>query len=176
MKSTSTAWKHARRPDGRDVPIPHRLYPAHAGHRRRGRPRNVRSSRNTITGVPTTSLLNPERKSALCRHFGAEHAGSGDGHYLGAYALDTMQLGRKFDLIGGVRWDRFDTDYSQTVAPASAFSRVDRDAELARSLGLQAEAKWQHLLRRRQFFQSFGGDAFAERRQREYAAGEEPDV
>jgi catecholate siderophore receptor len=28
-------------------------------------------------------------------------------------------------LTGGIRWDRFDTDYSQTVAPASAFNRID---------------------------------------------------
>ena len=36
-----------------------------------------------------------------------------------------MKLGKHWDLTGGIRWDRFDTDYSQTVAPASAFNRVD---------------------------------------------------
>ena len=44
----------------------------------------------------------------------------------GAYALDTISLGSKFDLIGGFRWDRFGTEYAQSVAPATAFSRVDR--------------------------------------------------
>ncbi len=42
-----------------------------------------------------------------------------------AYVLDTLKIGRHWDLTGGVRWDRFDTDYKQSIAPASAFSRVD---------------------------------------------------
>ena len=36
-----------------------------------------------------------------------------------------MQLGKHWDLTGGFRWDRFDTDYTQSVAPAAAFNRVD---------------------------------------------------
>ena len=36
-----------------------------------------------------------------------------------------MKIGKHWDLTGGIRWDRFDTRYSQTVAPAAAFRRVD---------------------------------------------------
>lgn len=42
-----------------------------------------------------------------------------------ACVLDTVKVGRPFDLTGGIRWDCFDTDYKQSIAPASAFSRVD---------------------------------------------------
>jgi len=44
------------------------------------------------------------------------------------YVLDTLSLGRKWSFTGGVRWDRFDTSYKQTVAPAASFNRVDRMA------------------------------------------------
>ena len=44
------------------------------------------------------------------------------------YVLDTLNFGRKWSFTGGVRWDRFDADYKQTVAPAAAFSRVDKMA------------------------------------------------
>jgi catecholate siderophore receptor len=43
----------------------------------------------------------------------------------GAYAIDTLRLGEKWQLIGGVRVDRFGADYKQTVAPALAFDRAD---------------------------------------------------
>jgi catecholate siderophore receptor len=36
-----------------------------------------------------------------------------------------MKIGRRWELLAGVRWDRFDVNYKQTVAPASAFKRVD---------------------------------------------------
>ncbi len=36
------------------------------------------------------------------------------------YFIDTMKLGRLFELSGGVRWDRFDTGYNlyQPAPPA----------------------------------------------------------
>ncbi len=42
-----------------------------------------------------------------------------------AYAIDTLKLGEKWDLIGGLRWDRAESDYHQSVLPASSLSRVD---------------------------------------------------
>ena len=78
--------------------------------------------------VPGTSLLNPDESQP----FSGTSTVSSDVHAIaisfGAYAVDTARLGRHFDLIGGVRWDRFDTDYnsqSPTAAP-SHFSRVDQ--------------------------------------------------
>jgi len=81
--------------------------------------------RFAYTGVPTTSLLNPNPDQG----FSGVQAVSSNVHTsalsVAAYALDTMHLGRKWDLTGGIRWDRFDTSYNQAVAPASSFERVD---------------------------------------------------
>jgi catecholate siderophore receptor len=81
------------------------------------------------TGVPTTSLLSPDESQP----FSGTSAVSSDVHAIsisfGAYAVDTVRLGRHFDVIGGLRWDRFDTDYnstSPTAAAPSHFSRVDQ--------------------------------------------------
>ena len=51
------------------------------------------------------------------------------------YFVDTMKLGRLFELSGGVRWDRFDTGYNlwqppppaggTVTAPVVPISRVD---------------------------------------------------
>ncbi len=82
-------------------------------------------TRPTWTNVPTTSLLNPNPYQALT---GAETITSmvhTRALSQAAYLLDTMRLGKHWDLTGGFRWDRFDTNYSQTVAPAAAFARVD---------------------------------------------------
>ncbi len=82
-------------------------------------------TRPTWTNVPTTSLLDPNPDQAFS---GTEtitsrvHTASITS---AAYVLDTMQFGSHWDLTGGFRWDRFDTNYTQSVAPAAAFSRVD---------------------------------------------------
>jgi len=44
---------------------------------------------------------------------------------LGVYAVDTIALGRKWNLTGGVRFDRFDDTYDQLIAPVSHFNRID---------------------------------------------------
>ncbi len=81
--------------------------------------------RPTWTNVPTTNLLNPDPNQVLS---GTEtittnvHTTS---ITAAGYVLDTMKLGKHWDLTGGIRWDRFDTNYSQTIAPALAFHRVD---------------------------------------------------
>jgi catecholate siderophore receptor len=83
-------------------------------------------SRNTITGVPTTSLLHPDENQPYTGTAVRSSQVQVTGMSYGVYALDTMHLGNKFELVGGGRWDRFGTEYSQFVAPAAAFSRVDR--------------------------------------------------
>ncbi len=82
-------------------------------------------TRPTWTNVPSTSLLEPNPAQAFS---GAETITSSvhtTALTAAAYALDTIKFGKHWDLSGGFRWDRFDTDYSQSVAPAAAFSRVD---------------------------------------------------
>lgn len=75
--------------------------------------------------MPSTSLLNPDPNQALSGTETITSAVRTTSITGGAYLLDTMKFGKHWDLTGGIRWDRFDTDYSQTVAPASKFSRID---------------------------------------------------
>jgi len=86
-------------------------------------------TRYAWTGVPGTSLLNPDQSQP----FSGTAAVSSDVHAIsisvGAYAVDTVRLGRHIDLVGGIRFDRFDTDYNSQspTAPPSQFSRVDQE-------------------------------------------------
>jgi catecholate siderophore receptor len=91
----------------------------------------------TISGLNTvasTSLINPNTAAV----FGGTGYISSVVHTkaesVGLYFVDTMHLGRLFELSGGVRYDRFDTGYNtyQPTAPAGAtasaaavFTRVD---------------------------------------------------
>jgi len=75
---------------------------------------------NKVNSVPYATLLDPNDKQPF--------AGTGyitsivhtKSKSVGLYFVDTMKLGRLFELSGGVRWDRFDTDYNlyQPTPPA----------------------------------------------------------
>ena len=82
-------------------------------------------TRPTWTNVPTTSLLNPDPYQALTGQVAITSIVHTTAYTAAAYLLDTFKFGKHWDLTGGLRWDRFDTNYSQTVEPASAFNRVD---------------------------------------------------
>ena len=81
--------------------------------------------RPTWTNVPTTSLLDPNPYQAFSGTEAITSIVHTTALTAAAYLLDTIQLGRKWDLTGGIRWDRFDTAYTQQVTPALAFNRVD---------------------------------------------------
>ncbi len=78
------------------------------------------------TGVPGTSLLNPDENQQFVGTSVANSNVNTLATSFGMYAVDTVKLSRKWDVVGGVRWDHFDTKYTQSVAPAAAFSRVDQ--------------------------------------------------
>lgn len=75
---------------------------------------------NKVNTVPYTSLLDPNEAQPF--------AGTGyitsivhtKSDSVGVYFIDTVKLGRLFELSGGVRWDRFNTDYNlyQPTPPA----------------------------------------------------------
>ena len=132
--------------------------------------------RPTWTNVPTTSLFNPDPYQPFSGTQAITSIVHTTSFSAAAYVLDTMQLGKTWDLTGGIRWDRFDTGYTQQVAPASAFNRTRRHAELARGAGLQAAPDRQRLFRRGDFVQSVRRIALAERGNRESPAGEKPDL
>jgi catecholate siderophore receptor len=82
-------------------------------------------TRPTYTNVPATSLLNPDPYQPFEGTATITSRVHTTALSAAAYVLDTIRLGKKWDLTGGIRWDRFDTDYTQSVPPAAAFSRVD---------------------------------------------------
>jgi catecholate siderophore receptor len=82
--------------------------------------------RFAFTGVPGTSLLNPDINQPYAGRATVSSRVNTAAVGFGAYVLDTVKLGSKWELIGGVRWDRFDADFEQFVAPVSSFRRVDR--------------------------------------------------
>ena len=83
--------------------------------------------RTTYTGVPTTSLLSPNSNQPFV-DTGASITSRIHtiAHTLGLYLLDTLKFGEHLEATGGVRWDRFSADYSQSIAPVASFSRVDQ--------------------------------------------------
>jgi len=81
--------------------------------------------RPTWTNVPTTSLFNPSPHQPFSGTEAITSIVHTTALTAAAYLLDTIQLGKKWDLTGGLRWDRFDTAYTQQVAPATAFNRID---------------------------------------------------
>lgn len=82
-------------------------------------------TRPTWTNVPSTSLLDPNPSQLFTGTSTITSIVHTTALSSAAYALDTVELGRKWDLTGGIRWDRMDADYHQSVAPAAAFNRVD---------------------------------------------------
>jgi catecholate siderophore receptor len=90
---------------------------------------------NQVNTVPSTSLLNPNTQQPFS---GTQYITSivhTKSESVGVYFVDTLKLGRLFELSGGVRWDRFDTGYNlwqpappaggTVTAPVAPISRVD---------------------------------------------------
>src|SRR5262249_18261942 len=87
--------------------------------------------RFTFAGVPTTSLLHPDKNQAFTGTRSVTSVTDVLAISAGAYFVDTIKLGQQWDLIGGIRWDRFDatvnTPMSTTNPPASPqLSQVDQ--------------------------------------------------
>ena len=83
-------------------------------------------TRPKYTNVPTTSLFDPDPDQAFA---GTETISSQVNTTAlsgAAYVLDTVKLERHWEATGGFRWDYFDTDYKQFIAPVAAFTRIDR--------------------------------------------------
>lgn len=82
-------------------------------------------TRHAFTGVPGTSLVTPDTEQLFTGVPTVSSRVRTTAVSVGAYAIDTISLGEHIEVSGGFRWDRFDADYRQRVAPVSAFSRVD---------------------------------------------------
>lgn len=83
--------------------------------------------------VPQTSLVNPNPRDTFTGSITSTSYTDVSSLSLAAYVLDTVKLGNRWELSGGIRWDRFDTSFDQrtlsadpTKAPVlAAFDRVD---------------------------------------------------
>ncbi|MEP7366526.1 MAG: TonB-dependent receptor, partial [Acidobacteriota bacterium] len=75
------------------------------------RENNQRVAR-TAAGMPTTTLFNPNPEDACpdCTFTFSPIHGDATANTQAAFLFDTVKLHRKFELNGGVRWERFDTD------------------------------------------------------------------
>ncbi|MFH1499756.1 MAG: TonB-dependent siderophore receptor [Verrucomicrobiota bacterium] len=71
-----------------------------------------------------TDLFNPDPTDPNLAPLAPTGAVStSDADTLGLYLMDTIELNEHWQIVGGVRWDRFDIDY--TNAAGASFSRVD---------------------------------------------------
>jgi catecholate siderophore receptor len=75
---------------------------------------------NGINTVPETTLLNPNKAQPFAGTGYISSIVHTKSDSIGLYFIDTMKLGRLFELSGGVRWDRFGTRYNlyQPTPPA----------------------------------------------------------
>ena len=85
-----------------------------------------RPFRTTFTGVTTASLTDPNPSDPFTGVGRVSTRVNTTSNMLSAYAMDTIKFGEHWELTGGVRWDRFETDYSQTVAPVVNLHRTDK--------------------------------------------------
>lgn len=81
--------------------------------------------RYTWTGVPGTSLMDPDENQPFAGTSAVRSRVQTTADSLAFYAMDTLSLGEHLDFTGGLRWDRFKADYAQSVAPAVSLDRTD---------------------------------------------------
>jgi catecholate siderophore receptor len=83
--------------------------------------------RTTYKGVTPTNLANPNPHDPFSGTGTVASVTHVKSESVGLYFVDTVHLGRMFDLSGGVRWDYFDTRYSlyvpNTTTPATVASQ-----------------------------------------------------
>jgi catecholate siderophore receptor len=90
---------------------------------------------NKINTVPTATLVDPNEQQVFGGTGYVTSIAHTKAESVGIYFVDTIKLGRLFELSGGVRWDRFDTGYNlyqptppaggTVTAPVPPTSRID---------------------------------------------------
>lgn len=85
------------------------------------------SQTTAANGLPATNLFNPNNGTILTtvsRALAADSFTRSLG--FGIYAADTLKLNDYFDILGGVRWDYFDTDFNDRRPATADFNRADK--------------------------------------------------
>ena len=78
------------------------------------------------SSVPVTSLLSPTPDQQFTGGAPITSKVNTTALTAGVYLLDTVRFAKKWQLIGGFRFDHMNSDYHQYIAPVAAFSRIDR--------------------------------------------------
>jgi catecholate siderophore receptor len=75
-------------------------------------------------GVPQTNLLNPDRDQSYSGDGEPRIRADTTGTTTALYAIDTLNLSESWQLLLGLRWDRFDSDYRAVrfSGPATPFN------------------------------------------------------
>ncbi|MBV8166167.1 MAG: TonB-dependent siderophore receptor [Alphaproteobacteria bacterium] len=81
-------------------------------------------TRRTFAGVPTTSLVSPNENDAFTGTPTVSQAVRASANSMGVFFLDTLKLGEHWELLGGLRYDRFDAGFQNSVG-AIDLSRLD---------------------------------------------------
>lgn len=80
--------------------------------------------RFTYTGVPTTSLLSPNENQPFAGVATKTSDVKTTADEVGVYAVDSVKLGKHWEVSGGFRWDYFEADYANSVNGQN-FNRAD---------------------------------------------------
>jgi catecholate siderophore receptor len=75
--------------------------------------------------APATSLLHPNPNDLLNPNPTISSKVNDRALTAGVYAIDTVSFGQRWELTGGLRYDRFDDTYKQTIPSIVSFRRVD---------------------------------------------------
>jgi catecholate siderophore receptor len=82
------------------------------------------SNAQGINTVPLTNLLDPNPYQPFSGTASLRSNAHTTSYSVGVYLLDTIELSRQWEFAGGIRWDRFSTDYSESVAQVH-FNQID---------------------------------------------------
>ena len=82
-------------------------------------------TRIRYTGVPTANLLTPNLSQPFVGIPSIQTQINTRSSSYSAYLVDTIEIGEHWELIGGFRWDTFETSFKQYIAPAVSLNRTD---------------------------------------------------
>jgi len=74
------------------------------------------------TGVPSTSLLSPDQGDSFTGSGATSILVHGTVDTYSRYMIDTLTMGKKWTLIGGLRYDSVSSLYDETLPPATNFA------------------------------------------------------
>jgi catecholate siderophore receptor len=85
---------------------------------------NVQRFQNGLDDIAPTPILTPNPFNTLPTPLTPYSAPKGRGNDVSVYSVDSVELGPQWDVDAGLRWDRFDSSFSEAYS-GTAFSRRD---------------------------------------------------